>query len=246
MTDGEFGSKSNEEIKSIWKHRLKQSLDDWKKTIEWSSRISTQKHSSPKLQNKRQRWVKLKQHSINRRSFNSDSSVFGRLMKPKIDDAYGAYTGDKDRSDYTAEQDWRDLNAVWKSIPKKGATASLSSLKQSSLDMDEIIEGEDSDPDQGNTGRWFPNKGSWLESWQLKGEEVGKNVFTSVENDSDAVPDSLFSRGMSDGAEADVRRRYVLTIHSSKKIQLHSISMLLCTDQRRLSASEEGTPTIRK
>ena len=147
--------------------------------------------------------------------FSSDSSVFGRLMKPKIDDADGAYTGDKDRSDYTAEQDWRDLNAVWKSIPKKGATASLSSLKQSSLDMDEIIEGEDSDPDQGNTGRWFPNKGSWLESWQLKGEEVGKNVFTSVENDSDAVPDSLFSRGMSAGAEADVRARGDMALDDS-------------------------------
>ena len=217
MTDGEFGSKSNEEIKSIWKHRLKQSLEDWKKTIEWSSPdFNPEGFLALKTPEQKTKMGEI-EAAFDKSAvpFSSDSSVFGRLMKPKIDDAYGAYTGDKDRSDYTAEQDWRDLNAVWKSIPKKGATASLSSLKQSSLDMDEIIEGEDSDPDQGNTGRWFPDKGSGLESWQLKGDEVGKNVFTSVENDSDAVPDSLFSRGMSDGAEADVRARGDMALDDS-------------------------------
>ena len=73
--------------------------------------------------------------------------------------------------------------------------------------MNEIIFGQGTDVGQGNNGRWFPAKGSWLESWQMKADDVGKNIFTSVENDNGAVPDSLFSRGMSDAAERDMMKR---------------------------------------
>ena len=37
QTDAEMGDKSNKEIKAVWKARLVQSVDDWKRTIEWSS-----------------------------------------------------------------------------------------------------------------------------------------------------------------------------------------------------------------
>ena len=37
MTDGEMGDKSNDQVKGIWKHRLQTSIQDWQRTLEWSS-----------------------------------------------------------------------------------------------------------------------------------------------------------------------------------------------------------------
>ena len=217
MTDGEFGDKSNNQIKEIWMHRLQQSIEDWKKTIEWSSPdfnpegflALTTAQQKTAMNGIEERYDKTAV------PFSSDLSVFGRLMKPQIDDAYGAFSGDSMRSDYTADQDWRDLSSVWKSIPSSGIKASLNGISSGSVDVDEIIEGKGNSANQGNNDRWFPNKESFLESWQMSGTEVGKNVFTSVENDNDAVPDSLFSRGMSDGAEADMRERGNMTLEEA-------------------------------
>ena len=52
--------------------------------------------------------------------FNSDESVYGKISKPLINDAFGAYTQDEDNS-YAATKDWDELSEVWNSIPSDNA-----------------------------------------------------------------------------------------------------------------------------
>ena len=217
MTDGEMGDKSNDEVKAIWKHRLETSIDDWKRTLEWST-PDFNPEGFLKLSEAKQ---KEKLNEINERydstsiPFNSDDSVFGRLMKPKIDQVYGAYTGDDTLSDYTADRDWSDLPEVWRRvgrtrfIPAMGVPLTASSANNKP-DMRNIVEGESRFTNEEKDSRWYPSKGNWLQSWEMKGNETGKNVFTSVENDAGVAKRdklSLFSRGMSDLAENDMRER---------------------------------------
>jgi|TARA_B110000483_G_scaffold243296_1_gene332343 hypothetical protein len=198
ITDGEMGDKSNDEVKGIWKHRLQISIQDWQRTLEWS----TPDYNPEGLLKLNSAEQKTKLSQIEKRydetsvPFTSDQSVFGRLMKPKIDDAYGAFTGG-------ASKDWNGLSGVWKTIDS--SVREIGSFSNG-LNLNNIISGAGVSPSKSNED-WFPAKGSWLESWEMKGNEVGKNAFTSVENDKDSTPESLFSRGMSDLAEEDMRKR---------------------------------------
>ena len=197
MTDGEMGDKSNDQVKGIWKHRLQTSIQDWQRTLEWSS-PDFNPEGFLKLNSAEQK-TKLSQieKSYDKTSvpFTSDQSVFGRLMKPKVDEAYGAYTGG-------GTKDLNGLSSVWNTIDS--SVREIGSFSKD-LNLNNIISGAD----VSSTGNedWFPEKGSWLQSWEMKGNEVGKNVFTSVENDEESVPESLFSRGMSDLAEKDMKER---------------------------------------
>jgi len=198
ITDGEIGDKSNDEVKGIWKHRLQISIQDWQRTLEWS----TPDYNPEGLLKLNSAEQKTKLSQIEKRydetsvPFTSDQSVFGRLMKPKIDDAYGAFTGG-------ASKDWNGLSGVWKTIDS--SVREIGSFSNG-LNLNNIISGAGVSPSKSNED-WFPAKGYWLESWEMKGNEVGKNAFTSVENDKDSIPESLFSRGMSDLAEEDMRKR---------------------------------------
>jgi len=234
MTDGEMGDKSNAEVKAIWKHRLETSIDDWQRTLEWSS-PDFNPEGFFKLSEGEQ---KKKLTEIGKRfdattiPFNSDDSVFGRLMVPKINEAHGAYTGDSDESDYTADADWKNMIGVWNSIGTASSAYTNYVMSGGLVDflvdqvmdqlelplmlgagyerMQNIVTGIGSATSfigDGDKSRWFPDHGNWLESWEMKGDETGKNAFTSVENNEDNVPESLFSRGMSDLAEKDMRER---------------------------------------
>ena len=208
MTDSEMSDKSNDEVRAIWKHRLETSIDDWKRTLEWSSPDFNPEgffklSEAEQKKNLTEIGTRFDATTV---PFTSDESVFGKLMKPKIDDAYGAYTGNNDLSEYTAAQDWSDISSVWKSVDSSVSEKSLTSaLKASDLDLNNIVAGENIKSSEGNNNRWFPDKGSWLGTWSTASNQVGKNVFTSVENDKNAVPGSLFSRGMSDNAESDMK-----------------------------------------
>jgi len=51
-------------------------------------------------------------------SFTSNESIFGKLMQPKIEEAYGAYAQGAEASN--AESDWEELSYVWDSLPVSG------------------------------------------------------------------------------------------------------------------------------
>ena len=118
MTDGEMGEKSNTEVKGIWLSRLVQTVDDWKRTIEWASpdynpegfyskSSAEQKSITDDVQSK---WENINV------ALSSDESVFGQIAKPRIDVALGSFAQDSELSDYTAKDDWTTLTEVWNSV----------------------------------------------------------------------------------------------------------------------------------
>ena len=127
LTDAEMGDKSNQEIKEVWRARLTQSLDDWKRTIEWSSpdfnpeglNALSKSEKKAKLDEIAARWDAASA------SLNSIDALMGKAMQPRIDDAYGMYTQNKELSNNTADVDWNDLSFVWdrikdENLPVKG------------------------------------------------------------------------------------------------------------------------------
>ena len=117
-TDAEMGDKTNEEIKAVWRARLSQSVDDWKRTIEWASpdfnpegmNALSKDEKKAKLDEIASRWDTASA------ALNSIDALMGKAMQPRIDDAYGMYTQNSELSDNTAEVDWQDLSFVWERI----------------------------------------------------------------------------------------------------------------------------------
>jgi hypothetical protein len=121
ISDQEMSDKQNAAVKKIWKKRLEQSIKDWENTIEWTSpdfNPSNANTMTLKEEAKDRALDKFKAISV---PFTSNKSVFGRLMQPKINDAFAAYTQDDSKkvseNDYSAGEDWEDLSDVWNSIP---------------------------------------------------------------------------------------------------------------------------------
>jgi hypothetical protein len=195
MTDGEMGDKSNDQVKGIWKHRLQTSIQDWQRTLEWSSPDFNPEgffklSSAEQKKNLTEIGTRFDATTV---PFNSDDSVFGKLMKPKIDETYLVYTGGETK-------DLDDLSSVWNTIDS--SVRELDSFS-TDLNLNNIISGADVSSTE-KRDFWFPEKGSWLQSWERNGNESGKNVFTSVENNS---TEGLFSRGMSNLTETDMKKR---------------------------------------
>ena len=127
VADAEMGDKSNQEIKDVWKARLIQSMDDWKRTIEWSSPDFNPEglNALSKLEKKSKLNEIAAQWDAASAALNSIDALMGKAMQPRIDDAYGMYTNNKELSNYTAEVDWNDLSFVWdrikdENLPVKG------------------------------------------------------------------------------------------------------------------------------
>jgi len=205
MTDGEMDDKSNDEVKAIWKHRLETSIDDWKRTLEWSSpdfnpegllKLSEAKQKEKLTQIQ----TKYDQTTV---PFNSDDSVFGRLMKPKIVETNDMYTTDLLQI-WDLFDDNKEAGEGLVTGSRTLMTDTLSSKNHSWLESWEM---------KYNDNQAMNNQ-SWLESWEMmeNDNQTMKNVFTSVENNS---TEALFSRGMSDLAENDMKNRANMT-HDDK------------------------------
>ena len=95
-----------------------QSVDDWKRTIEWSSpdfnpeglNALSADEKKAKLDEIAARW------DTATAALNSIDALIGKAMQPRIDDAYGMYTQNSELSENTAEVDWQDLSFVWERI----------------------------------------------------------------------------------------------------------------------------------
>ena len=127
VADAEMGDKSNQEIKEVWKARLTQTVDDWKRTIEWSSPdFNPEGLNALKMGEKKAKLDEIAARwDAASAALNSIDALMGKAMQPRIDDAYGMYTQNKELSDYTAEVDWNDLSFVWdrikdENLPVKG------------------------------------------------------------------------------------------------------------------------------
>ena len=109
-------------IRQIWKSRLKNALDDWKRTLEWSSPDFNPEGLNA-LEDKKTKIKEIEsKFDAMRVPFTSDDSVYGQISKPLITSVYGAYTQNDDLSpDYTAKKDWEELSEVWDSIPSDNA-----------------------------------------------------------------------------------------------------------------------------
>ena len=101
--------KLNSAIKAIWRARLKSSIDDWRKTLDWSS---------PDFNPASANTLPLKKEAITNATakwdgiaspLDSNESVFGKRMKPKLDDVYGTYEG---RGDSVGD-DEKMLSNMW-------------------------------------------------------------------------------------------------------------------------------------
>ena len=113
---------NNSVIRQMWKSRLENALDDWKRTLEWSSPDFNPEGLNA-LEDKEAEITEIEsKFDAMRVPFTSDDSVYGQISKPLITSVYGAYTQNDDLSpDYTAKKDWEELSEVWDSIPSDNA-----------------------------------------------------------------------------------------------------------------------------
>ena len=121
-TDKNMVGKNDAYIRAAWKLRLKSALDDWNRTLEWSSPDFNPEGFNALSKEDKKTTINEIQTRFNEMStpFNSDESVYGKISKPLINDAFGAYTQDEDNS-YAATKDWDELSEVWNSIPSDNA-----------------------------------------------------------------------------------------------------------------------------
>ena len=121
-TDKAMDGKDDAYIRAAWKLRLQNALDDWKRTLEWSSPDFTPEGFNALSKEDKETTATEIQTRFDKMSspFNSDKSVYGKISKPLIDAAFGAYTQEKN-SNYTAKKDWDELSEVWDSIPSDNA-----------------------------------------------------------------------------------------------------------------------------
>jgi len=121
-TDNAMKELSDDDIRVAWRSRLENALDDWKRTLEWSSPdfnpegLNAKTDKTGEITNIEGRFNEM---SI---PFTSDDSVYGQISDPLITSVFGAYTQNEDMSpDYTAKKDWEELSEVWDSIPSDNA-----------------------------------------------------------------------------------------------------------------------------
>ncbi|CAL6391783.1 unnamed protein product [Bathycoccus prasinos] len=121
-TDKAMDGKDDAYIRAAWKLRLQNALDDWKRTLEWSSPDFTPEGFNALSKEDKETTATEIQTRFDEMSspFNSDESVYGKISKPLIDAAFGAYTQEEDSS-YAAKKDWDELSEVWDSIPSDNA-----------------------------------------------------------------------------------------------------------------------------
>ena len=111
-------------IRQTWKSRLEKALDDWKRTLEWSSPDFNPEGFNALSEGEKEGKATEIQTRFDamRVPFTSNDSVYGQISKPLITSVYGAYTQNDDLSpDYTAKKDWEELSEVWDSIPSDNA-----------------------------------------------------------------------------------------------------------------------------
>ena len=120
-TDEAMEGLPDTDIRLAWRSRLEIALNDWKRTLEWSSpdfnpEGLTEASDTGEITNIEGRFNEM---SV---PFTSDDSVYGQISDPLITSVFGAYTQNEDMSpDYTAKKDWEELSEVWDSIPSDNA-----------------------------------------------------------------------------------------------------------------------------
>jgi len=121
-TDKSMKGKDDAYIRAAWKLRLQNALDDWKRTLEWSSPDFSPEGFNALSKADKEKTAKEIQTRFDQMStpFNSDESVFGKISKPLIDSAFGAYT-QEEGNEYTAKKDWDELSELWDSVPSDNA-----------------------------------------------------------------------------------------------------------------------------
>ena len=114
----------NSEIKQIWKERINAAINDWKNTLEWASPDFNPPEAITKEIKDDDAKKKAKEKAKEKASttwdsiaapLNSNSNVFGKRMKAKIDEVYREYS----RSAKVGEKEYQELENLWEKIPDK-------------------------------------------------------------------------------------------------------------------------------
>ena len=95
------------------KQRIEDAIAAWKNTLKWASPIFSDENS----------FMKSKEVE----SLSSDNSIFGKLMKPKIEEAYGIYgikrgtklPGSDEAGVYPVKDDWDQMEKKLENYPER-------------------------------------------------------------------------------------------------------------------------------
>ena len=160
-------------IKRIWQSRFVTSIRDWQNTLEWAS-----PDFNPPGADTLQKTIANNEWNSIAMPFNSNDSVFGKRMQPKIDEVDTTYN----RNDGVINDDYGELRNLWSGITHisrdlDGATPSM---------VAPIVK-----PSEGSQN-WYSSNENFIETYEQTGTESGKNVFVSEEKNS------TYSHGMSD------------------------------------------------
>ena len=136
FTDDNLPSETydNSAIKQIWKERINAAIKDWKNTLEWASPDFNPPEAITKEIKDDDAKKKAKEKAKKKASttwdsiaapLNSNSNVFGKRMKAKIDEVYGEYS----RSAKVGEKEYEELENLWEKIPDKNFNQDFSEWK---------------------------------------------------------------------------------------------------------------------
>ena len=195
----------NSAIKQIWKERINAAIKDWKNTLEWASPdFNPPKAITQALKDVAKNKANTTWNSI-AAPLNSNSNVFGKRMKAKIDEVYETYS----RGDAVINDEYEELKNLWGQISLLSKDMDASAPNY----VTPVIK-----PKSGNK-KWFPNEANFIETYEKTGAETGKNVFVSEEKNS------AYSRGMS-GDVFDASKQKFGLPSSSEKDSYTSMDMI--------------------
>ena len=179
FTDDNLPSETydNSAIKQIWKERINAAIKDWKNTLEWASPDFNPPEAIDKEKKDKAKEKASTTWDSIAAPLNSNSNVFGKRMKTKIDEVHGTYS----RSDEEVKKEYEELKNLWGEIPLISREMDASAPDYGTP----VIK-----PSEGSTN-WFPDETNFIETYEKTGAETGKNVFVSEEKNS------AYSRGMS-------------------------------------------------
>ena len=111
FTDDNLPSEAydNSAIKQIWKERINAAIQDWKILSNGRLQISTLQKRLIKKKKIKQR-KKPVQRGILSLPLNSNSNVFGKRMKAKIDEVHGTYSRSDEKS---LTKEYEELKNLW-------------------------------------------------------------------------------------------------------------------------------------
>ena len=185
------------------KQRIEDAIAAWKNTLKWASPIFSDENS----------FMKSKEVE----SLSSDNSIFGKLMKPKIEEAYGIYAdqrgtklpGSDEKGVYPVKDDWDQMEKNWKTIPSdKSPVVGVPNIKDGIskptiseildvIDYEHMEDGEGSkidtlsDEKKKQYGSWYPDDSNFIKGYHSSSSSKDKDVFSTTD-------DGFFSRGMND------------------------------------------------